>query len=48
MFVPTDDADSFEYQMAITDDCNNTIYYDFDVNVTDCVAPNDATQRRWQ
>ena len=40
MFVPTDDADSFEYQMAITDDCNNTIYYDFDVNVTDCAAPN--------
>ena len=27
MFIPTDNPDNFEYEMTVTDDCNNTISY---------------------
>ena len=40
MFIPTDNPDNFEYEMTVTDDCNNTISYFFNVNVIDCASPN--------
>ena len=40
MFMPTDNPDNFEYEMTVTDDCNNTISYFFNVNVIDCASPN--------
>ena len=40
MYIPTDSPDFFEYEMTVTDDCNNTISYLFNVNVVDCASPN--------
>ena len=40
MYIPTDSPDTFQYEMTVTDDCNNTISYLFNVNVVDCASPN--------
>jgi len=40
MYIPTDNPDYFEYEMTVTDDCNNTLSYFFNVNVVDCASPN--------
>ena len=40
MYIPTDSPDYFAYEMTVTDDCDNTISYSFNVNVVDCTSPN--------
>ncbi len=40
MYIPTDSPDYFAYEMTVTDDCDNTISYSFNVNVVDCASPN--------